>query len=616
MAALGLVNSVPTKVLREFAKQRGIPLSGSVIELRSRIQRSVSADELADDPLVSPYLTTRATQNYRYYCIDGLSPEVSLLSQKIKAASNEDAFGRRLKPVLGDTPVITYVESVDQMTLAIDIAFRGDARFVQNDWDLVTVWPPIFARVIYRPVEKLIEVRGPRQKLDVIQDWAQDLLGVEISILTFTLEEYMHLKAKLGGKTYSIGKKPRSGTLGLVRLTSSDVTSDVEADPASLAIGEVLGKVGGSDSTSATVVFWDYTKIRANERQGSFYIPRHVNEAQLAEFRAALLAVKGIRTSSPIAPALSNIFLFPKTRHRELKLEYVEEKVSKVTWLTDEQKRDVAFEFKSMSRSQQKRLLPEFFAAVFGLSSEQSVKLCKDLKKLGLLEVYEEALCFTCGAVSKIDDNWDGYCWVCQQNIEDSQEVYAVKGFIEPLVDPDKIFMPNHQRLRELHSILLQSRIDGSNDEKKRALEDYVAELFEMIDGVKCVDKDSRSSMDEIDVIFQNNHSVDSLIKRMAPSFLVLCRNTADPVDAKEVTAFREALALRDLHYGVYVSVNGFTGFKGKGPGTQDCKQVFRDSRQKGYHILTLDLDDLESINKGRSLVGLLWEKYNLALRL
>jgi hypothetical protein len=177
------------------------------------------------------------------------------------------------------------------------------------------------------------------------------------------------------------------------------------------------------------------------------------------------------------------------------------------------------------------------------------------------------------------------------------------------------MFKADYPKLHQLHTSLLASRVSGTNDEKKNALESYMASLFEMIDKVKCVKRDSLSSVDEIDLIFQNENVGHALLNLMAPNFMVLCRNTADPVNSKEMRAFKDSIILRGLRYGIYVSVNGFTGFKQKGHGAGDCLQAIRDARNQGYRILTLDLSDLEQIlDHGQSLVDILWEKNNDSL--
>ncbi len=66
------------------------------------------------------------------------------------------------------------------------------------------------------------------------------------------------------------------------------------------------------------------------------------------------------------------------------------------------------------------------------------------------------------------------------------------------------------------------------------------------------------------------------------------------------------------MPYGVYISVNGFTGFKTTGYTAGDCKQVLRDARNGGHFILLLDLSDLDAVARGRSLVDVLWDKQNL----
>ena len=187
--------------------------------------------------------------------------------------------------------------------------------------------------------------------------------------------------------------------------------------------------------------------------------------------------------------------------------------------------------------------------------------------------------------------------------------MFAIAGFIEPAIMPDRVFKPHFLRLQQLHRRLLQSRQGGSNLEKQRALEDYMVELFQMLDGFTCVGKDVRSSSDENDLIFQNNHTEHALLRLMVPNLLVQCRNRADAVDAGEMRSFKEALASRGLRYGVYVSVNGFTGFKRKDAAAEDAKQVVRDARRDGLYILLIDQDELGAIADGRSLVDRIWQK-------
>lgn len=609
-----ILDNVPTRVLKTFAKKHGIPSSVSPDKLRDLIKQSVPDAEVAADPLVTPYLSTQATQNYRFYQVEGTGPGIEILVDKIKKSTSGDPFGNDLRPPLTDNPNICHAEILEQNALSINIVFQGDPRIIQNGWQEVEVRSPIFARVIYRPDENLLEIRGRRHKIGVIEEWVRSFLEIPTLILAFNYEESMKLKELLSGKTYSVSRNPKSGKLGSIRLISSDAASDVEDDPATKEIGEVLGRLGGSDSTSPTLVFWDRTKVRPNERQGSFYIQKHVSENELSQLRATLQSVKGAGETPYFEDAAQQQPLRVQ-KQRELKADIIQGKINKVSWLTDSQRGDLLRVVLSLSLSQQHRLLPGFFANSLGISSEAAERLCKRLSTLGLLRPFEEAICYECGTITRITDGWEGKCIECDSDVDSKQQAYCIRGFIRPSMTPDNIFKADYIILRQLHNRLLASRESGSNDEKKKALEHYVAVLFEMITKVKCVNRDSLSSVDEIDLIFQNEHVGHALLKLMSPNFMALCRNTANPVDSKEMRAFKDSMKSRGHHYGVYVSVNGFTGFKQKGHGAQDCLQAIRDARIEGYRILTLDLSDLEQIlEEGRSLVDILWEKNNNSL--
>ena len=226
--------------------------------------------------------------------------------------------------------------------------------------------------------------------------------------------------------------------------------------------------------------------------------------------------------------------------------------------------------------------------------------------KCGLLVAFDEYICSTCGVVTNVLED---VCSECGDGVAARCQMYRVRGFIQPSTSPDTIFRPNYTTLRQLHDQLVASRVNGSNDEKKKALEGYMEYLFGQVEGSSCVAKDSRSSYDEVDLIFRSINNSDELMRLMSPNYLVQCRNTAASVDSGEMRNFKEALSSRSMAWGVYVSINRFTGMKGNGVAAQDCKQVIRDARRDGINILTIDLADLESIFQGRSLVDILWDQ-------
>jgi len=99
--------------------------------------------------------------------------------------------------------------------------------------------------------------------------------------------------------------------------------------------------------------------------------------------------------------------------------------------------------------------------------------------------------------------------------------------------------------------------------QKGPALEQFVAEWVKLDDGLALYGRDVRGGTDEIDLVLDisKSQSLSNLLKQ-SQFALFECKNTSEPVSAREVRAFRDSLRVRrkdNCRLGVVVSPKGFT---------------------------------------------------------
>lgn len=119
-------------------------------------------------------------------------------------------------------------------------------------------------------------------------------------------------------------------------------------------------------------------------------------------------------------------------------------------------------------------------------------------------------------------------------------------------------------------------------------------------------DQNLQTKTGEIDIILEYN-GFDGLnfFDYYSRFILVECKNTADPVPAKEVGYFRSKLRDSNVDLGLLISWNGVTGEKSERHGERAASQSSLDDPL----LLILTSRDLYSILDGKSLYKLLDEK-------
>lgn len=116
------------------------------------------------------------------------------------------------------------------------------------------------------------------------------------------------------------------------------------------------------------------------------------------------------------------------------------------------------------------------------------------------------------------------------------------------------------QQLGEDWEELLRSISGGDAEQKGKALETFTANMFQLIPGIRVLDRNLRSASEEIDIVLCNesNHAFwqtnfDNLI-------LVECKNWNAPVGTQVIRNFHGILQRKGIKAGFLVAMEGITG--------------------------------------------------------
>jgi hypothetical protein len=167
------------------------------------------------------------------------------------------------------------------------------------------------------------------------------------------------------------------------------------------------------------------------------------------------------------------------------------------------------------------------------------------------------------------------------------------------------------EQLRQVFARFLHRvRQAQTNDEKKKSLE-YLAEfLFETIKGLKVVDRDLRTSAEEIDRLVRNE-SDEPFWRNLGNPFLVECKNWGVPVGAKEIRDLKGKMDSRGIKTGFLLAKSGVSGND-----YRDARLAIREALTNGRYIVVLDDSDLQEIADGTPPSEKLRDKYEDLFRI
>ena len=143
-----------------------------------------------------------------------------------------------------------------------------------------------------------------------------------------------------------------------------------------------------------------------------------------------------------------------------------------------------------------------------------------------------------------------------------------------------------------------------TNKEKKDTLENLADFLFRSIKGIEVIDKNIRTSAEEIDLLLKNE-SGHIFWSQLGSPLLVECKNWNKKIGTDEVVIFKDKLETQGVKVGILIAVKGITGTKKK-----DAVLKIREYKQRGFRIVLLTGEDIEDICDGVNPTDKLQEKY------
>lgn len=154
-----------------------------------------------------------------------------------------------------------------------------------------------------------------------------------------------------------------------------------------------------------------------------------------------------------------------------------------------------------------------------------------------------------------------------------------------------------------------------SKAEKGKSLEDIVTFLFKNSGDLFCVDRNLRTSTNEIDqlltltpkgkVLCQHN-----LIDAKLEQFLAECKNYHTRINVTYVGKFCSLLLTTQTLLGILFSYHGVTG-SGWNDGTGLIKKFYlhKEHKNERYCILDFNIEDFKRIKEGENVLQLIHEK-------
>jgi hypothetical protein len=146
-----------------------------------------------------------------------------------------------------------------------------------------------------------------------------------------------------------------------------------------------------------------------------------------------------------------------------------------------------------------------------------------------------------------------------------------------------------------------------TSQEKGRALEDLMCELFASIPGVSIARRNlvSPFGTEELDIVLWNQALPDGLFF-LGPMIVVECKHWSEPADGQVISYFVERIAQVGLNDGLLISSMGITG--GAKPPTRAHHHISA-ALPRGICILVVTRAELDALTTIRQFIELLQEK-------
>jgi hypothetical protein len=161
-------------------------------------------------------------------------------------------------------------------------------------------------------------------------------------------------------------------------------------------------------------------------------------------------------------------------------------------------------------------------------------------------------------------------------------------------------------RVREL--LERCSEPDLTANERGKALEDLVADIFGAVPGIEVRARNAKSVFEneELDLVMTNRAPADGL-PALGPYFSVECKNWSRPVGSAEVSWFATKLRRSSQSFGVLVAANGVTA---RAADMTAANFEAATALSEGQAVVVLTVREIGWLSSGAELANALSEKH------
>ncbi|TQQ85328.1 hypothetical protein EXD82_02745 [Peptacetobacter hominis] len=160
-----------------------------------------------------------------------------------------------------------------------------------------------------------------------------------------------------------------------------------------------------------------------------------------------------------------------------------------------------------------------------------------------------------------------------------------------------------------------KSELDNVHIEKGKALENLVSYLMKISGDIFYVDRNLRTSTNEIDQIFSLKTKGKillsyHLINDKLENFLGECKNYNKPVDVTYIGKFCSLLLTNQVKLGILFSYNGVSGENwSNGSGLVKKFYLSKERIEDRYCIINFSIKEFESILNGKNILQIIDEQ-------
>ncbi len=181
-----------------------------------------------------------------------------------------------------------------------------------------------------------------------------------------------------------------------------------------------------------------------------------------------------------------------------------------------------------------------------------------------------------------------------------------LRNAIEAVYERKVAALAREQADTEIAERWAQSRIETDSNRKGLLLEELIDLIFRTIDGFHHVNRNRRSSDEEIDLMIRNE-STDPLWSKESPYILVEAKNWSKPCGKNELVLFENKLISRHgrAKLGFFVAPGGFAKTFGSAHAT---------GRRDEYFVVPIGPEGLEKLVESRDRNAILKELHDQAV--